>query len=251
MWVRGATVDCVFTDCSFNGDTSYAQGVGISEGSGCLHNVRFYNCNFGVASTGKTTHSGADISRTGYVGIGDIAYFYNCKLASTPSGVLSYVTYVQPEGFGIFFSDWNNIANTHCSYMRGGTISSDAVIYRTAPRSVRLIPAYASIRHKNWPTKKVAIKSGQTTTVSVYVRESVIGDGTDYNGARARLMIRRTDRLGITTDTVLATATAASEGTWEKLTAVTPTASKDGVFEFYVDCTGTTGWINVQDWEVA
>jgi hypothetical protein len=39
-------------------------------------------------------------------------------------------------------------------------------------------------------------------------------------------------------------------GQWETLTYTTATFSNDGVAEFYVDCDGTTGWINVDDWSV-
>jgi hypothetical protein len=39
-------------------------------------------------------------------------------------------------------------------------------------------------------------------------------------------------------------------GQWEPLTYTTATFSNDGVAEFYVDCDGTTGWINVDDWSV-
>jgi hypothetical protein len=37
-------------------------------------------------------------------------------------------------------------------------------------------------------------------------------------------------------------------GSWEPLSYTTPTFSGDGVAEFYVDCDGTAGWINVDDW---
>lgn len=37
-------------------------------------------------------------------------------------------------------------------------------------------------------------------------------------------------------------------GTWETLTYTAPPVLDDSVLEFYVDCDGTTGWINVDDW---
>jgi hypothetical protein len=37
-------------------------------------------------------------------------------------------------------------------------------------------------------------------------------------------------------------------GQWEKLTYTTATFSNDGVAEFYVDCDGTAGWVNIDDW---
>lgn len=51
------------------------------------------------------------------------------------------------------------------------------------------------------------------------------------------------------TDTQLSTATVtASTGTWEELSGTTPTPTDDGVFVVYVDCDGTAGWVNVDDW---
>jgi hypothetical protein len=35
---------------------------------------------------------------------------------------------------------------------------------------------------------------------------------------------------------------------WQKLTYTTPAVTGDGVAEFYVDCDGTTGWVNFDDW---
>jgi hypothetical protein len=37
-------------------------------------------------------------------------------------------------------------------------------------------------------------------------------------------------------------------GSWELLSYTTQVVTNDGVAEFYVDCDGTTGWINVDDW---
>ena len=57
---------------------------------------------------------------------------------------------------------------------------------------------------------KVQVANGQTCTPTVYVQE----DGS-YNGARARLILKRNDAMGIAADVVLDTATAASDGAWE------------------------------------
>jgi hypothetical protein len=83
---------------------------------------------------------------------------------------------------------------------------------------------------------KVAVGNGQTCTPTVYVYE----DGS-YNGARARLIVLRNDALGITADTVLDTATAASDAAWEVLTGTTAAVTDNGVLEFIVDCSGTAG----------
>jgi hypothetical protein len=44
------------------------------------------------------------------------------------------------------------------------------------------------------------------------------------------------------------TSTYISQGGWQTLSYTTATFSSDGVAEFYVDCDGTAGWINIDDW---
>jgi hypothetical protein len=150
-------------------------------------------------------------------------------------------------------------AGSHKAWVREGILSIDttANMYDVTP-SLRMTPSIATYRMKSYVGGseglysigkwKVAVASGQTATVTVKVRESVAGDGTDYNGQRARLMVEANTIAGITSDTVLATATAASEGAFETLSGVTAAVSGDTVLSFYVDCgyTGYTGgWVNV------
>ncbi len=145
----------------------------------------------------------------------------------------------------------NQIDGNHITWLRRGSIRTDttAGLYRTASPSERLTPINASEKLQSGK-KLVAVNSGQTMDISVYVRESVVGDGTDYNGNRARLILKANPSMGIATDTVLDTATVASAGAFELLTATTSAAARDGVLEFVVDCDGTTGWVNVDDWSV-
>lgn len=128
--------------------------------------------------------------------------------------------------------------------------TTDTTIFKTASPSERIAPTYAAYKAESG-SKRFAVATGTTASVSVWVRESVVGDGTDYNGNRIRLMMRRNDAAGVSADTVLATATASSEGAWQQLTGTTPTITDNAVVEVYVDCDGTTGWINVDDWSVA
>ena len=74
-----------------------------------------------------------------------------------------------------------------------------------------------------------------------------MGDGTDYNGNFAKLYVKANYNLGITSDTLLDTATALSTGAWEALTGATAAVTDDGVLEFYVVLDGTTGWLNIDD----
>ena len=38
-------------------------------------------------------------------------------------------------------------------------------------------------------------------------------------------------------------------GQWQTLSYTTPTMPYDSVLDFYVDCDGTTGWVNVDEWK--
>jgi hypothetical protein len=51
-------------------------------------------------------------------------------------------------------------------------------------------------------------------------------------------------------DVVVATMTAAT-GTWELLTGLLPVAIDNSVYEVFVDCDGTTGWVNIDSWKVS
>lgn len=127
-------------------------------------------------------------------------------------------------------------------YIRQGIVSSDTTIFNTASPSIRITPKSATVEANTKTfTFKVPVNSGQTCTPSVYVRESVVGDGTDYNGNPIKLYLKSNVNIGITTDTLIDTATGASVGAWEQLTGTTSAASSDGVMEFYLTCDGTTG----------
>ncbi len=92
---------------------------------------------------------------------------------------------------------------------------------------------------------KVAVANGATVTPTVYVYEDA-----SYNWNRARLIVKRNDALGISADTVLDTATAASDAAWEWLTGTTAAVTDDGTLEFVVDCDGTAGNLFVDSFSV-
>ena len=148
---------------------------------------------------------------------------------------------------GIQFASLDSTGN-HIWYHRYGKGQTDTTIYRTTSPSLRLTPQTASYKMKS-EDKLAIMNSGQTATVEVYVRCSVVGDGTAYNGGRPRLMKRVDRSIQVGLDVVCATATAAANGAWEKLTYTMSTVSDiNGPATFYVDCDGTTGWVNVQSW---
>jgi parallel beta-helix repeat protein len=150
----------------------------------------------------------------------------------------------------VSFQRFNGVAGDHRTYTGYGVKQTDTTIFKTASPSLRMTPSSATFKLKS-TTFKAAVASGSTVTPSIWVRESVAGNGTDYNGNRIRLIVKANPATGITSDTVLDTATVSSEGDWEELTGTTAAVSEDCVLEFCVDCDGTTGWVNIDDFTCA
>jgi hypothetical protein len=197
-------------------ETSGAILAGVN-GSQYTNNVMFYNTNFG---SGYTT-------------------IYASQNNSA----------VRTNTYGVSSMKHNGVLNSNFNWQSYGTITTDSTIYNSSLYSMRMTPSSPLVsalqKMISYPIK-IAINANDTITISVVVRKSTAGDGTVYNGNQPRLMLLFTPLLNYSTNTVLASASA-SAGTWETLTATfTPTVT--GVYEFYVDCDGTTGWINVDDW---
>lgn len=172
----------------------------------------------------------------------------NTKLASTTEvSIISSGATGSSKKSCVCSQKHDTTAGNHRSWKKYGTIVIDTVIFDTTP-STRLTPVNASNKLE-CTVAKVAVDSAGDFTISAKVRESVVGDGTDYNGNRIRLIVKKNTALGISADTVLDTATVASEGAFETISgslsgaSISPT--DNGVVEIVVDCDGTTGWINI------
>lgn len=107
---------------------------------------------------------------------------------------------------------------------------------------------------------KVAVKSGQTASVCVWLRPSINtdaappwgGSAVTYNGDNPRMIARQNPYMGSQSDTVMATSSPTA-GTWGQFCGTTPTASADGEFEVVVDADQTFtsnagGSINLTEW---
>ena len=145
-------------------------------------------------------------------------------------------------------------AGDHRTWMKYGMVQTDGTIFNAASPSMRMVPTNASSKLESAPHGKgikVPVEDGGTVTVSVYTRKSVVGDGAAYNGNQPRLILRENLAIGIFVDEVLDTHSVAA-GSWEQLSGTTSAASgDDGVMEFIVDCDGTAGFVNVDDWAVS
>lgn len=226
------------------GDSTFSTVNGVlAVSTTVVADAVFENCTFGDVSGIRTAHT-QDFNWVAN-GYGTITC-RNCLFASSTE--LTGQTTMAPGSY-LASQKHDQVAGSHKTWYRTGTISIDTAIYGAASPSQRLTPSSAPEKLESGTGVKLFVASGQTATVSVKVRESVAGDGTDYNGNRPRLIVKKNVAAGIAADTVLATATVACEGgDGEVLTGTTPAVTDNAVLTCVVDCDGTTGWVNVDDW---
>jgi hypothetical protein len=232
-----------FNDCVFYGGPTAVSTFGVSTlAAGSDKNV-FNNCTFGVG----TAHSTGDI-RVASSQLQDyILTFRNC-LFSSPTEISQQANL----GLGgyLISARHDQTDGNHRTWRRQGTISADSTITRSAGKSQRLTPLSATLKLES-ASKYVAVKDGQQITVGAWVRKSVVGDGAAYNGNQPRLILKANPAVFTgTTDVVLDTMTAAA-GTWEFLTGTATVSLDDTAYEVLVDCDGTAGWVNVDDWKIS
>lgn len=229
-------------NCVVNAGTTLTQPVGMDIfGAGT---VKVQSCTFGATNTHATSDVRIPTGTNCYSGR---TIFQNCTMASSTEVSGTTALY---DGFIVSIRHDGTVGNNK-SWVFGGRASdwswvSDTAIYSAASPSLRGYPGQVSFKMRSAPFL-AAVTNGTTLSVSVKVRESIAGDGTDYNGARIRLILLANPAAGIVNDVVLATATSSSEGAFETLSGTTATVTDDAILEFVVDCDGTTGWINVDD----
>lgn len=245
------------TNCTFAGSADRATNVGIymdmqtsgGYAAGARTTWVLNSCTFGQTYS----HSQGDINFYNVNNYSNVAIdmtLRNCSLLSSteianPTRIINMGDFESVIGS----QRHDGTAGSHKYWKTAGVGTTDSTIYNTASPSERLTPSNATVKVRTG-TKKVAIANATTKTVSVYVRKSQAGDGTAYNGNQPRLRYKANVAAGVTSEGTLDTMTLAV-GNWEQLTGTTPAITDDAVLEFYVDCDGTAGWINVDDWTVS
>lgn len=241
-----ALVGCQFLNVTSNGDTGFATTAGILV-SNALRNAisdcEFINCDFSTVAGIKTAHTNdINIASSSFIEM----YFNNCKLGGT-NEVAGQTNLL--DGSYIASDKHDQTEGLFKTFMRRGTIQRETTTVHTGSQSMKLTPNNASNKLQTLGALggfKVPVADGETVTFNGYVYE----DGS-YNGARARLMVKRNEALGITADTVLDTATASSDLAWEQLSGTTDPVTADGVLEFFFDCDGTAGNLFIDSLSVA
>lgn len=248
--VTNATV--IFKNSTFWGGTTLVTPTCITTvntiAPSPLESVLFTDCTFGKDHLGNT--SSFTTSILGLIGLRAGINFQMYNPTTTGTLVSRSTAVPNATGYlpGIIVQKLNGVAGSDFVYTNSATISLDSSIFRTSAPSTRLAPAIAVGVFVPSSTVRIPVKSGQTSTVSVWVRKSVLGDGTAYNGGQPTLILRPNLAAGNLDNTTLATMTAAA-GTWEQLTYTTGTVAYDTVLDFAIVCDGNTGWINIDEWD--
>jgi hypothetical protein len=249
----GPTSNVSISNGALNGDATQAMTAAFSFTFGNDYEIAFDNVtttasgslvvpvkDFGFVTIGPPTNPPSPVQIT----------TRNCAFGA-PTLITSKVewgaqSYLASEKFGQTSGD-------HRCEMTNGQLKTDLAIFNTAAPSMRMTPANALGKLQS-ATKgngiQIAVNNGSSLTVTANARTSVVGDGAAYNGNPPRLIVRANPAIGINADTVLATL-AVGAGAWGPLTGTTIAVNDNGALEFVVDCDGTAGWINVDDWSVA
>ena len=225
------------------GDASFAVQYGIRFVQGARALFDISGVDFSGTGTGLAAHTSNEIFFTSANFFTLSGTLNNCKFAASGGPISSKSVWSKSSYLG--FEKYSQIAGDHRTEMAYGQLKTDSVVFNTASPSMRMTANSASSKLESAPKGKgiqVAVNSSTAITASVYVRK----DST-YTGNQPRLIVRANAAIGINVDTVLATY-ASSTGTWNQISGTTIGATDDGVMEFIVDCDGTAGFINVDDW---
>jgi hypothetical protein len=233
---------CMIKIASGKGETGFTQPYSMYITANNPDTV-IYDSVFGAASAPGAATTG-DIVTTG---VNAFVNFHNTQFLSPTEFVISTYRY----NIGYASEKHNGISGSNKNVRWAGTMTRDTTIYDAGGAvSLRVTPTQATTKVQTSPSWGTAVLSGGTVTPSVRIRKSVAGDGTAYNGNQPRLMMRANPVAGFTADVVIATCSGAA-GSWETVTGTTAAVAENTRLEFYVDCDGTTGWINVDNFTMA
>lgn len=230
--VRGGAEGSAFTDYGINFATA-ANAAGFI-------NVTYQSCEFGTPAACST----ADLRFVSVAANTDVAVrqltFDSCSFYSATQTSAATNATITGESFIAF--QGVGTANRRLIPNRG-SIMQNTTTYNTAPPSEEIQPVCTTNMFTTMESgsKRVAVESGTTVTMSVYVRKDAV-----YNGQAPLLKVRNNYSMGVL-EAVLATHTAGAN-TWQQLIGTTDTVTADGVLDFFVEVSGTTGSVFIDDW---
>ena len=244
--------ECIFENVDLgthtNGSTC-TTGIIVNHGPDNLEqDAKFVNCEIGKSGGSWSGITGYTFAMNNSGQSKRCAVYFklqNCVINGT-SGEYSNATYLMPYSY-LAFQRKGDVDDTHeRTYFNIGKISYQTVVYHTTSPSMKMEPISASVKLQSG-VRYVPVADGVAAkTVHVWMRKN-----SAYNGNAPRIMLKRADNLGVTADTVVATATLTNNDTWYDISGALPVATDDGVYEVYVDCDGTAGILYLDDWSIA
>jgi len=241
----------VFNNASIGSDSVNTSQYGIMLGLGLAPTppialtLTMNDCSFGTPSV----HTLGDIRFNADVNQVVDLVCNNCNFASSIE--VSQPAFMS-DGSRVAIQRANKVNGAHRTYSKFGLLTLDTTIFRSGTKSTRMTPTSSTFSQK-FGRKTIPVRASAQPTISVFVRKSAVGDGSSYNGNQPRLWLKNNPALAnfeTYDDIILATASSVN-GTWEQLSSVLPVVPyEDSAFEVYLDCNGTTGWVNIDDWKI-
>lgn len=243
---NGMAGEVDFNNDNFSSSTTFTTTT-VCQLRNSTSQLFFDNCNFGFPRAHTNTFNSATAGTLSRVVVRNSLVLDPTFAANQAN--LSTGSYIAVQRF-------NRVNGDNRKYSPEGLIQTDSAIVFSSTPSIRMTPIVSSqtaqILSTDYPSRswQVAVASNTSGTVSVSVRNSVAGDagGAVYNGAPPKLWVHKNTSIGINADTVLATY-AGTDGNWTTLNGTAPIPNDNGIEEFYVTNSGTTGWTNVSDFK--
>lgn len=241
LGANGQSAWIYWNNVTSDAGTIQVASVGFGVGGYCS-NIFVDNSTFG----GSTTHATGDLSFNVASEFADVT-FRNCTMNSTTTvGQQANMLW----NSAIKFQRLNTTAGNNKAFTKFGTELTDTTIFNVASPSTRMTPSSATVKlEQNLPIK-LTIQSGQSATITAFLRKSVVGDGTAYNGNQPRIVLKFNPAQGYATDSVLVTADNSCNGAFVMYTGTVTAPTDNAIAYVVVDCDGTQGWINVDDVKV-
>lgn len=231
--------DITFRNSTIAADTSFAVTNGINVNATMIVNLVLENCDLGVTS-------GIFVAHTQDINLLTTPKFFTitlvaCNLASATE--ISNRDEAVCGGSFVAYQKHEDVVGAHSVvYPTLGTVALDTVTFRTASPSERLTPTGSVAGFRLLSTSKgVAVPSGQSATVSVFVNKSA-----SYSGSSPRLRVAANPAAGVNEATVATHAGGPS--TWVQLQGTVGPVTEDCWLEFFVDCDGSAGQVNADDY---
>lgn len=196
-----------------------------------IRNTDFLNFHFDN-STLAAVSTGFAVTLSGSV----LGTYQFSNTVTTNAGVQN-LSCLPPDNIksgGIIFMNKNGNKGSHESFYRKGKRATDTSEI-AGDIAEKITPSSLTDWFKSG-SKFVAVSTNDIVKLRIKVTTTVNGD--------ARLMLKKNSSLGFNEDVLLYPIS-----TSDTFTVSTPAASGVGIMEFFVDCTGTTGSVIIDDWK--